>query len=116
MSTDLVTVVVTGLLTGGIGTGIGALVVGRATARKTNSEAHQLDAKLPAEIDSITVQGAEAAVLTMRSALESATARIAQLEQERASDRQRIADLESKVEELRRKELEQFVRDQQGRR
>ena len=120
----------------GSGTGIGALVVGRATARKTNSEAHQLDAKLPAEIDSITVQGAEAAVLTMRSALESATARIAQLEQERASDRQRIADLESKVEELRRKveaaeralgdarragtelrqELEQFVRDQQGRR
>ena len=135
MSSDLVTVIVTGLFTGGIGTGIGALIVGRATARKTTSEARQLDAKLPAEVDSVVVQGAEAAVLTMRSALESATNRIAQLEQERAGDRQRIADLEGKVEQLRRKveaaelalgdarragtelreELEQFVRDQQGR-
>lgn len=135
MSSDLVTVIVTGLLTGGIGTGVGALIVGRATARKTNSEAKQLEAKLPAEVDSLVVQGAEAAVLTMRSALESATARIAQLEQERAGDRERIADLEAKVEQLRRKvetaeralgearqagadlraELESFVREQRDR-
>lgn len=127
MSTDVITVVVTG---------IGALIVGRATARKTTSEARQLDAKLPAEVDSVVVQGAEAAVLTMRSALESATARIRELEEDREADRRRIGELEAKVEELRAKvevaeaalgdarkagtelraELEQFVRDRSHRR
>lgn len=134
--TDLVAVIVTGLLTGGIGTGVGALIVGRANARKTVTEARALDAKLPAEVDSIAVQGAEAAVLTMQSALESAAARIKQLEEERESDRKRIADLEQRVTDLRakveaadaalgearragielRRELEQFVAEQQRRR
>lgn len=135
MSSDLITVAVTALLTGGLGTGVGALIAGRANAAKTVTEAKALDAKLPAEVDSVVVQGAEAAVLTMRNALESATNRIQQLEHEREADRRRIAELEAKVEDLRakveaaeralgdarqagtelRRELEEFVRDQQGR-
>lgn len=133
---DLVTTVVTGLLAGGLGTGLGALITGRALARKTHSEARAVDAKLPAEVDSVVVQGAEAAVLTMKAALDSATSRIATLEKERDSDRRRILELESKVEALRsmvetaekalgearaagaalRAELEQFVREQDSRR
>lgn len=133
---DAIVTIVTALLAGGLGTGVGALITGRATARKTVSEAKAVDAKLPAEVDSVVVQGAEAAVLTMKAALESATSRIATLESERAQDRERIADLERKVDQLRRKvetaeralgearqagaalrlELEEFVREQDRRR
>lgn len=100
---DVVTVVVTTLLGGGIGTGVGALWSGRAVARKTTSEAKALDARVPAEVDSVVVQGAESAVLVMQKALESAQSRIVILEQERDRDRARIAELERKVEELRDK-------------
>ena len=132
---DLTTIIVTTVLSGSIFGAVASLITRRAMARKTNAEAKAVDAKLPAEVDSVVVQGAEAAVLTMRSALESATARIAQLEGERAADARRIADLEGKVEQLRRKvetaeraltearragqelraELEQFVEEQRGR-
>lgn len=132
---DLVALIVTGLLSGSLFAALGALVTGRAMARKTHSEGRAIDAKLPAEVDSVVVQGAEAAVLTMQAALNSATGRITQLEAERASDRQVIADLEKRLEQYRRKveaaeralvsareagaalrvELEQFVA-QQGRR
>jgi septal ring factor EnvC (AmiA/AmiB activator) len=98
--TDLLTVVVTGLLSGGIGAGIATLIKARSEARNLDATAKAIDAKLPVEVDSIVVQGAESAVLTMRSALESASARIAELEQDRAEDRKRIAELESKVREL----------------
>ena len=135
-TTQLIYGIVTVVLSGGLGAGAASLITSRAMARKTNSEAHQLDAKLPAEVDSVVVQGAEAAVLTMRSALESATARIRELEEDREADRRRIGELEAKVEELRAKveaaeaalgdarkagtelraELEQFVRDRSHRR
>ena len=133
---DLLPVVVTGLLSGGIFGAIGALISSRAVSRKTNAEAQGLAAKLPAEVDSVVVQGAEAAVLTMKAALDSATGRIAQLEAERDADRQRIADLEAKVKRLEgkvnaaeralasareegaalREELGAFIREQNKRR
>lgn len=103
MSDNPIVIIVVALLGGGLVGGVASLITGRAVARKTTSEARAVDAKLPAEVDSVVVQGAEAAVLTMRSALDSATARIAQLEQEREQDRKRIADLEAKVERLQRK-------------
>lgn len=132
---DLTTLIVTALLSGGLFAAIAALITGRATARKTHTEGKAIEAKLPAEVDSVVVQGAEAAVLTMQAALNSATGRIAQLEADRASDRKVIAELERKVEQYRRKveaaeralaqareagaalrtELEQFVAEQ-GRR
>ena len=90
---DLLTLIVTGLLGGGLVGGVASLITGHALARKTNVEAKGLDAKLPAEIDSVVVQGAESAVLTMRSALESATARIKELETDRENDRKRIGEL-----------------------
>lgn len=92
--------IVVALLGGGIVGAIGSLIVGRATARKTIAEAQAIDRRLPAEVDSVVVQGAEAAVLTMERALESATGRIRQLEQERDADRARIRELEAKVERL----------------
>lgn len=91
------------LLGGGLLGALATLLTSRAVAGKTRAEAAGVAAKTPAEVDSIVVQGAEAAVLTMRSALESATARIAELEADRARDRQRIADLESRLDELRAK-------------
>lgn len=128
--------IVTVLLSGGLFAAIATLVTSKATARKTGAEAHALTAKLPAEVDSVVVQGAESAVLTMKAALDSATERIAQLEAEREADRKRIADLEAKVNQLRRKveraeealgdarqagaalrsELEDFMREQARRR
>lgn len=91
------------ILGGGFLGAVATLVTSRAVAGKTRAEAAGVAAKTPAEVDSIVVQGAEAAVLTMRAALESATARIAELEADRARDRQRIADLESRLDELRAK-------------
>lgn len=100
MSNSTVELVVTGLLSGGVFAAVGALITSKATARKTSAEAESLAAKLPAEVDSVVVQGAEQAVLTMKAALESATSRIAQLEEEREGDRKRIAELEAKVKRL----------------
>lgn len=100
---DPIVAIVIALLGGGLLGGLASFIVGRATARKTNSEAAAVDAKLPAEVDSVVVQGAETAVLTMKQALDSATARIAQLEGEREADRKRIADLEAKVQRLQGK-------------
>jgi Na+/phosphate symporter len=132
---DLLILAITGLCGGGLVNAIASLINGRSTARKTNTEASSLAAKLPAEVDSVVVQGAEAAVLTMRSALESATRRISELEADRESDRRRIKDLEAKVDQLREKvdkaeralgdarqagadlraELEQFARSRDNR-
>jgi septal ring factor EnvC (AmiA/AmiB activator) len=100
---DVIILVVSGITGGGIFTAIASLITGRAIARKTNVEGEVLVAKLPAEVDSVVVQGAEQAVLTMRSALESATLRITELEEDRADDRRRIAELENKVRELEAK-------------
>lgn len=100
---DLVTTLVTVLLSGGVFAAIATLITSRAVARKSNSETKAIDAKTPVEVDSIAVQGADMAVLTMSRALESATSRIDQLEREREEDRRRIRDLEDKVEELRGK-------------
>lgn len=135
MSSTVLVALVTGILSGGLIGAIASLIVGRATARKTNAEAKALDRKLPAEVDSVVVQGAEAAVLTMERALTSAQNRIGQLEREREADRKRIAELEGKVSRLQgkvesaerslgearregaelRHELDAFLRDQ-GRR
>jgi len=95
--------VVSILLALGGGLGIGTLVTSRSVARKTTAEGNSIDAKLPAEVDSIVVQGAEAAVLTMQAALTSATARIVQLEASAAEDARRIRELETRLDELRRK-------------
>lgn len=97
---DVLTLIVSGVLGGGLFTGVAALINGRSLARKTDTETEGLAAKLPAEVDSVVVQGAETAVLTMRSALESAQNRITELEQDRSSDRKRIAELEQKVATL----------------
>jgi nucleotide-binding universal stress UspA family protein len=91
---------VVGVLGGGLAGGIGSLLTGRALVRKAASEAKAIDAKLPAEVDSVVVAGAEAAVLVMDKALTSATLRIAQLEEEAEAHRQRIRDLELKVGDL----------------
>lgn len=136
MSEETVRTLITVILSGSVFGAVAALITSKATARKTHSEAKALDAKLPAEVDSVVVQGAESAVLLMRSALESAQARISQLEQEREADRKRIAELEAKVAGLEakvqraeaaladartagaslRKELEDFVAEQRRRR
>ena len=103
MSEETVRTLITVVLSGSVFGAIAALITSKATARKTHAEAKALDAKLPAEVDSVVVQGAESAVLLMRSALESAQARISQLEREREADRQRIAELEAKVNNLEAK-------------
>lgn len=102
-TTQLIYGIVTVVLSGGLGAGVASLITSRAMARKTKSETNAIDAKLPAEVDSVVVQGAEHAVLTMDAALKSAQARISQLEQERAGDRARITELEAKVDRLQGK-------------
>lgn len=136
MTRSVLELVITALLSGSIFAAIATLVVSRSTARKNDADAKAVDAKLPAEVDSVVVQGAELAVLTMKTALDSATNRIAQLETERDEDRRRIAELEAKVRRLEakvttaeralmdartagaalREELADFMREQQRRR
>lgn len=93
-------VVISGVLSGGIVAAVATLWTARTNAHKTNADVDALMAKLPVEVDSISVQGAEAAVLTMKAALESARSHIVQLEKDRESDRLRIAQLERRVDEL----------------
>ena len=114
-TTQLIYGIVTVVLSGGLGAGAASLITSRAMARKTKSETNAIDAKLPAEIDSVVVQGAEQAVLTMDAALKSAQARISQLEEERAGDRARITELEAKVDRLQGKveQAERAVRSGQ---
>lgn len=136
MTRSVLELLVTALLSGSIFAAIATLIVSRSTARKNHADAKAVDAKLPAEVDSVIVQGAESAVLTMKAALDSATGRIAQLETEREEDRKRIAELEAKVRRLEakvstaeraltdarnagvalREELTDFMREQQRRR
>lgn len=87
-------------LVGALAGAAGALITGRATARKVTTEGKAIEAKLPAEVDSVVVQGAEQAVLTMAKALQAANGRIDELEHERAQDRKRLAELEGKVRTL----------------
>lgn len=101
MDANLIGTAVTGISAVAVGLAGGSWITGRATARKTTSEARGIDAKLPAEIDSVVVAGAEAAVLTMDKALQSANKRIDQLEAEREADRKRIAALEQQVAQFR---------------
>jgi Na+/phosphate symporter len=101
---------VLGTLVALVGAVAGALttaMTGRSTARKSDVESEGIAAKLPAEVDSVVVQGAEQAVITMAKALEAANQQNAQLLEEnerqrvgRIEDRQRIEALEAKVREL----------------
>lgn len=100
---ELLPIAVTAILGGGLGAGVATLIKARSESRNTDATTKALEQKLPAEVDSVVVQGAEAAVLTMRSALESATQRINELEQDRAADRKRIGELEQKVRDLETK-------------
>lgn len=133
---QVASLIITALLSGGGAAAIASLITARANAKNTDAATKALEARLPVEVDSVIVQGAESAVLTMRSALESAQRRIAELEADREADRKKIADLERRVDDLRRKveiandavaaaqaasaalriELEAFVADQNKRR
>lgn len=93
-------VVISGILSGGIVAAVATLWTARSNAHKTNADIDALQAKLPVEVDAISVQGAEAAVLTMKAALDSARAHIVQLEADREADRRRIGQLEQRVDEL----------------
>lgn len=93
---DLTPLIVTGLLSGSLFAALATLVTSRTTARKTDAERVALVERAPAERDNIIVTGAEAAVLTMKAALDSAQGRIAELERDRESDRRRMADLETR--------------------
>lgn len=135
MSDELLKLIVTGLLSGGAFAAVAAIITSRSAAKKGAAEVGAINAKLPAEVDSVVVQGAESAVLVMQAALDSATKRIAQLERERESDRERIRELEAKVTQLEakvqraeralgdareagaalRQELEDFVAEQRRR-
>lgn len=98
------------LLFGAAAGALATVVTGRSTARKTDTETRTMDAKLPAEVDSVVVQGAEQAVITMAKALESANQRIEELVAarvqdalERAADRAEMVRLQARVDELEAK-------------
>lgn len=97
---------VIGTLLSAVSLAAGAIITSRATGRKTHVEAKGLEARLPAEIDSVVVQGAEQAVLTMGKALESANLRCEQLEREKAQLIAHLTELETKVATLEGKVAE----------
>jgi chromosome segregation ATPase len=89
-------------LSGGLLTGIAAFVTSRSTSRQMKAQAAAVDAKLPAEIDSISVTNAERAVLTMGKALEDAERRIADLRRREEAAEQVITQLRGELANLRR--------------
>lgn len=101
MTGSLATVAVSSLLSGGLFAAVASFVTGRSLARKTAAETKGINARLPAEVDSVVVAGAETAVLTMQRALESAVGRIADLELERDHDRELIEKQRGDIERLR---------------
>ena len=132
MADTLTEKVVTGvisLVVGGTGaTAITTFVKGKSEARKTDAETRTLNARTPIELDSLAVQGADAAVLTMQRSLTSANETIARLERERDHAAGRIEQLEARIASLQetlteaqtaltglRQELGQFVTDQGAR-
>jgi len=93
-----------------VGAAGGTIISGWATHRRSTAEAHGIEAKVPVEVDSIAIQGAGAAVLTMEVALRAAQKQITDLQaarqqdaEERARDRKRMAELEAQVDDLRAK-------------
>lgn len=105
---ELLQVAFLGILSGGLFGALASVVRERATAKKSHAETDAIESKLPAEVESISVQGAQTAVLAMREALTAAGVRIAELERscaedrarfkrEREEDRERIRELEMRV-------------------
>lgn len=99
----LTTLVITGVLGGGLVQGIATLISSRSTAKKLSTERKSIDAKLPAEVDSVIVTGAEQAVLSMSKALEAADRRIAELERREKAAERTIEQLRRDVADLRRR-------------
>lgn len=99
----LTTLVITGVLGGGLVQGIATLISSRSTAKKLATERKSIDAKLPAEVDSVIVTGAEQAVLSMSKALEAADRRIAELERREKAAERTIEQLRRDVADLRRR-------------
>lgn len=105
---EVATLAFLAILSGGLFGALASIVRERAGAKKAHAETDAIESKLPAEVDSIAVQGAQTAVLAMREALDAATERIATLERtcdedrarfkaERDTDRERIRELEMRV-------------------
>lgn len=101
MDNSLLPNIINGLAVVASGTAVTAFLTGRANAKKTRTESRGLEAKLPAEVDSIAVQGAEAAVLAMAEALKSARSEIVDLREGRAADRARMLEMEKEISDLR---------------
>ena len=102
METQLISILVTVVLSGGLASVVTIIVQGRQTARKIKAETASLSAKLPAEVDSIAIQGAESAVtmlqITNQSLVEENTrlrSHIDRLEIMVAGYRQRLEAAES---------------------
>lgn len=94
------TTAVSFILGGGAWAAIAQLRKGWADANKTDAETETLQARRGVEVDSVVVQGAEATVLMMRSALERADAENIRLTEAAARDRARIEQLEGRIESL----------------
>lgn len=89
------------VLGGGLFTGVGALLRALATARNLRAAQEVAGVKLPSEVDSVIVSGAEKAVLTMQHALEAAERRIAELERREEEAERIIGELRHELTDLR---------------
>lgn len=119
---DLTPYVVTALLSGSLWGAVASLRSSKALARradaegtKAEAEAEHIEHESPVKIGAISVQGADAAVLTMERALAAterraeqaeagkrrAEERVEELELERAEDRRIIESLREELAELR---------------
>lgn len=104
---DWLTLLVSVILSVGGGAGIASLVTARSIRARNEAETQILREKAPVEVDSIAVQGAEQAVLTMQRSMaaaekraERAERRISTLEQERDEDRRTIERLQTQLREV----------------
>jgi chromosome segregation ATPase len=90
------------VLGGGFFTGLASLITSRANSKQLKAQSAAVDARLPAEVDSVVVTGAERAVLTMGKALDAAERRIAELEKREDEAEEVIAQLRNELADLRR--------------
>lgn len=112
MDTDSVQTIVASILSGGVFLGIGTFLQGRKNAQKIGIEAKAIEKKLPMQLDSMILKGAEGTVVMMQAVNERLVEEMARHEAEYQADIVRrdlektktdahVTALESQITELR---------------
>lgn len=101
MESSLVVNAVVAILGIGGGSWVTTIMQGRSTARRIDAETTAINARTPAEVDSVALQGAESAVRVLQQANETLVNNAQRLEVENARLRSQLEQMELKLEQAK---------------